>query len=149
MNEVTLGIVFLLMIYGCAKEQDLKQKSASVAPVQEVKQIEPTQPVLPSRAEEIVKQEAGVVEEKIIEAGTEVTSTPDESGFQVAPPVAIVQEMQAQVKKVQQQKALVKPAEGAEEIIAENRWGFSIYDPQTGIEEFFTIKGTLLGSKTR
>jgi uncharacterized protein YcfL len=132
MNKVTLVIISLLMLAGCAKEQDLTQKSASVAP-----------------EEEVVKQEAGAVEEKIMEAGTEGTSALDESGFQVVPPVDIAQEMQAQIKDTQQQKTLVEPIAGTEGIIAENRWGFSIYDPQTGIEEFYTSKSTLLGSRTR
>lgn len=137
MSKVTLVIVFLLMLAGCAKEQDLTQKSDSVALVQEAKQIEPTQPILSSKAAEIVKQEEGAVEEKIIE----------ESGFQVAPPVAIVQEMQAKIKDIQQQKAPGKPTEGADGIIAENRWGFSVYDPQTGITQYYTSNGSFLGQR--
>lgn len=124
MNKVALVIVFLLMLAGCAKEQDLTQKSNPVAPVQEAKQIEPVQPIPASTAVE-------------------------EPGMQVAPPVAVVQEMQAQIKKVEQQKAPVKPAAGAEGIIAENMWGYSVYDPQTGIEELYTSNSTLLGSRKR
>jgi DNA/RNA endonuclease YhcR with UshA esterase domain len=36
----------------------------------------------------------------------------------------------------------------AEETINENRWGFSIYDPQTGIIEYYGSKGGYLGKKT-
>jgi uncharacterized protein YcfL len=131
MNKVTLVIVFLLMLAGCAKEQDLTQKSDSAALVQEAKQIEPAQPTLPAKAAEILKQEAEV----------------EESGFQVAPPVTIVQEMQAKIKDAQQQKAPVELIKGADGIIAENRWGFSVYDPQTGITQYYTSNGSFLGQR--
>ena len=36
----------------------------------------------------------------------------------------------------------------SEEIIAENRWGFSIYDPKTGIVEYYASKGGYLGERT-
>lgn len=137
MNKVTLVIVFLLMLAGCTKEQDLTQKSNSVALVQEAKQIEPTKPILSSRAAEIVRQGEGAVEEKIIE----------ESGFQVAPPAAIVQQMQAQIKQAQQEKAPLGLIKGADGIIAENRWGFSVYDPQTGITQYYTSNGSFLGQR--
>ena len=45
--------------------------------------------------------------------------------------------------------APVKPIKGAEQIIAENSWGFAAYDPQTGREEFYTSDGALLGNKKR
>jgi hypothetical protein len=127
MNKAIWVIVFLLLLAGCAKEQDLTEKNGSIALV----------------------QEEAAIEEKIIEAGTEGTAASQESGMQVAPPVAIVQEMQAQIKKAQEPAAPIEPAGEAEEIIAANRWGFSVYDPQTGIEEFYTSSGALLGSKKR
>jgi uncharacterized protein YcfL len=57
MNKVILVIVFLLMLAGCAKQQDLTQKNESVAPIEEVKQIEEpvALPILPAKAEETVK----------------------------------------------------------------------------------------------
>lgn len=60
----------------------------------------------------------------------------------------ITQEIKTIIRDVQQDAA-VKSIKGAEEIIAENRWGFAIYDPKAGIEKFYTSKGTLLGSKKR
>lgn len=36
----------------------------------------------------------------------------------------------------------------AEEIIKENRWGFSIYDPETGIIEYYASEGGFLGKKS-
>lgn len=36
----------------------------------------------------------------------------------------------------------------AEEIIKENRWGFSIYDPETGTIEYYASKGGYLGKKS-
>lgn len=109
MNSGIWVIVFLLALTGCAKEQDLAQKSASVAPVQAV--------------------------------GAEAP------GMNVAPPVAVVQEMRAQIQKPPQQKTPVNPAEGAEEIIAENRWGFSVYDPHMGITQYYSSRGLYLGQR--
>jgi len=150
MNKVILVIVFMLTLAGCAKQQDLTQKNESVVPVGEVKQIEPTvEPAVPAKAEETVKEEVGIVEEKTIDMASEVTAAADESGFQVAPPAGIVEKMQAQVKEAQEQKVAVTPVAGVDEVIAKNGWGFSVYDPKTGIEEFYTSKGSLLGSKKR
>jgi ABC-type uncharacterized transport system auxiliary subunit len=73
----------------------------------------------------------------------------EEEGAQVAPPVAIAQEMRDQVKMGRQQEAAVKPIQDAAQIIAENRWGFAAYDPQTGIEELYTSRGVHLGSRRR
>lgn len=38
-------------------------------------------------------------------------------------------------------------SDSAEAIIAENRWGFSVHDPQTGIIEYYTSTGNFLGTK--
>ncbi|MFH1621528.1 MAG: hypothetical protein ABIA97_00205 [Candidatus Omnitrophota bacterium] len=38
--------------------------------------------------------------------------------------------------------------ESVEEIIKQNRWGFSIYDPKTGIIEYYTSNGGYLGKKS-
>ena len=35
-----------------------------------------------------------------------------------------------------------------EEIIKENRWGFSIYDPETGAIEYYASKGKFLGKRS-
>ncbi len=129
MNKVIPVIVFLLTLAGCAKQQDLAQKNESAAPVAQ-----------------ITKEEAGTVEEKVIETASEVTAAADESGFQVAPPAGIVAKMQVQMKAPPQEKEAVSTIEGAQDIIAENRWGFSVYDPQSRVEQFYTSKGVLLGS---
>jgi len=129
MNKVIPVIVFLLMFAGCAKQQDLAQKNESAAAVVET-----------------VKEEAGPAGEKVTEMASEVTAAADESGFQVAPPAGIVAKMQAQMKAPPQEQEAVNPVEGAEQVIAENRWGFSVYDPQARMEEFYTSKGVYLGS---
>ncbi|MFC1709228.1 hypothetical protein ACFL2J_04135 [Candidatus Omnitrophota bacterium] len=36
----------------------------------------------------------------------------------------------------------------SDEIIAQNRWGFSIYDPETGVAEYYASKGSYLGKKS-
>jgi len=150
MSKVMLVIVFFLTLAGCVKQQGSAQKKDAVAPVEKTELIEPiAEPVVPAKVEEAVKEEAGTVQEKAIETVAEGTSATEESGAQVAPPAAIVEEMQAQVKGAQQQEAQAKPAEGIDEVIAKNGWGFSVYDPKTGIEEFYTSKGALLGSKKR
>jgi hypothetical protein len=71
----------------------------------------------------------------------------EEPGAQIAPPADIVQQMQAQIKAAQQQKAPAKAIQGADEIISENRWGLSVYDPQTGITQYFTSNGGYLGER--
>ena len=145
MNKVMLVIIFLLMLSGCTKKQDLTQKSGSVVPAQEIKQVESTQTLPSSRVAEIAKEEGGVVEEKMIDVGAEGTSAPVESVAQVTPSENITKEIQTQVKDMQQQQTSVKSIKGAEEIIAENSWGFSAYDPQSGIVEYYTSNGMLLG----
>jgi len=145
MNKVTLVIIFLLMLSGCTKKQDLTQKSGSVVPAQEIKQVESTQTLPSSRVAEIAKEEGGVVEEKMIDVGAEGTSAPVESVAQVTPSEDVAKEIQTQVKDMQQQQTSVKSIKGAEEIIAENSWGFSAYDPQSGIVEYYTSNGMLLG----
>lgn len=145
MNKVMLVIILLLMLSGCAKEQDLTQKSGSVITTQEIKQVESTQTLPSSRVAEIAKEEGEVVEEKRIDVSAEETSVLNKSMAQVAPLENITKEIQTQIKDMQQQQTSVKSINGAEEIIAENSWGFSAYDPQSGIVEYYTSSGMLLG----
>lgn len=134
MKKIAMVVIFLFTFVGCAKEQSATQKSASVTSAQEVKPVGSL---------------STTISVKAVEVGSPEAVTQEGSGLQVAPPEAIVQEMQAKVKEAQQQTALVNPVEGAESSIAENRWGFSIYDPKTGIEGFYTSKGFFLGEKKR
>ena len=38
--------------------------------------------------------------------------------------------------------------ESKEEIITQNSWGFSIFDPETGITEYYASKGGYLGKRS-
>ena len=38
--------------------------------------------------------------------------------------------------------------ESSEEIIKQNRWGFSIFDPKTGVVEYYASKGGYLGKRS-
>jgi len=38
--------------------------------------------------------------------------------------------------------------ESNQEIIRQNRWGFSIYDPNTGVTEYYASKGSYLGKES-
>lgn len=40
-----------------------------------------------------------------------------------------------------------EPAVGGDKLIAAGEWGFSIYDPQTGIVEYYTGNGNFLGKR--
>ncbi len=160
MNKVIVTAVFLFMLIGCTKVENQAQKNAPVTPAQEVKQVEVVQPAAPAEVVQKVEDVKGEVQEKV-DVAAEVTTDVQQADTQALSQADVVKEIEEQVNEVAQQvqeeaqqvvgqvKELAKPDKKGEEIIASNSWGYSVFDPQTGIVEFYTTTGILLGSKKR
>ena len=91
-------------------------------------------PLGPVEEAEIVEEDVGT-EEKL------VFILLDENKIEV-----VSKEIKVEALVLAKEEAPI--VESKEEIITQNSWGFSIFDPETGITEYYASKGGYLGKRS-
>ncbi len=89
--------------------------------------------------EALVEESVSAPEGIAVVVEEEVTAVVEEEKMEV---VSEELEVEALVIAKKEEAPIIK---SNEEIIRQNRWGFSIYDPNTGVIEYYASKGSYLG----
>jgi hypothetical protein len=134
MSRRLLLVVALMIMAGCAKEEGFSDKSNVSVSQEETGKAEISNSAVSSESKDAARQEE--------------VSLSQESGAQVAPPAAIVSEMQAKVKETSSAGG-IKPSETGDDAIEGHRWGFSVYNPETGVTRYYAGNGSFLGQRPK
>lgn len=147
MKKVLFLLLIVFIVSGCEMSQD-----SAMNPEQEKEEvlveesIEALEEVVSSLIEKeelslALIEETEIVEEDVTTKEKLVFVLLDENKIEV-----VSEEIKVEAL-VLAKKEEIPIVESSEEIITQNRWGFSILDPETGIIEYYASKGGFLGQR--